>query len=243
MSKDVVASYNILAPEYYDQKRHPTCANLGELSRLFIAKYLNIITSSQRVLEIGAGSSNVAMLLQANHHSISQLEITDISEQMLSHSLMWKRHGASVYTADALALPHSDSSIDCVIASLIDPYNTPKLWTSLERILTVDGQIIVTTPSYEWAKRFRAVQGEARGSKEMESAEFSLEDGSVIRVPSYIYPLAETVKLIESSTLSVLKFESLGLGNLTGINISPKSRVFKGKNSSLLWGFVIARLT
>ncbi len=63
-SKEGVHTYEDVADEYYIRVRHPTCANFGELSKLFIEPRLKgILDSQKKVLEVGVGKSVVAPLM------------------------------------------------------------------------------------------------------------------------------------------------------------------------------------
>jgi len=204
--------YDLLAAEYYDASAHPTCSNFLELSRLYISEQIRSKPEGGRILEVGAGDSAVAQIFHRLRKSLSRLEITDLSEEMLVYSYRWRRYGAKVYAAHAASLPHPDHSVDLIVASLADPYNTPQLWGCFARVLSASGQIILTTPSYEWAVRYRSHQTQA---KDFSQAEFILRDGGKTHVPSFIYPLGETIAMIEAAGLSVMNHQSLGIDHLS----------------------------
>lgn len=229
--------YGAVASEYYDKLAHPTCYNFFRLSRSYIAEHLHSVHPGERVLEVGAGDSAAATILHHSGRSLADLEITDACEAMLAYSKQWAALGASLYVADATALPHQDASIDCVVASLADPYNTPTFWHSMARVLVPYGRAIVTLPSFEWASRFRTCSDPAT----FNTAEFVLRNGTRVRVPSLICRLADLVRMIERAGFAVVEFRSLGADYLPTDELSPKVRVFDGPFSSLVWGVLAIR--
>jgi hypothetical protein len=92
-------------------------------------------------------------------------------------------------------------------------------------------------PSFQWAVRFREADDAS-----LSTAEFLLQDGRRVNVPSVIPPLDEQVKLIENAGFVVTSFESLGADafDLTEPR-SPKIEVFHNDISSLVWGFKALR--
>ncbi|MBW8827988.1 MAG: class I SAM-dependent methyltransferase [Burkholderiales bacterium] len=231
--------YAAVATEYYDPVAHPTCHNFSRLSRRYIAEELTDCTSGARILELGAGDSSAAAALCAQGFRLNRLEITDVSEAMLGHSTRWAALGATLQVADATELPHPSGSFDYVVAGLADPYNVPGLWSSIARVLGRHGRALVTLPSYEWAKRFRGNQKAA----DFHSAEFTLRDGSVVSVPSFVHPLAHQIRLIEEAGLSLSCFRSLGVDILRDDLLSPKVNVFGESTSSLVWGFTARKIS
>jgi SAM-dependent methyltransferase len=233
-----LSDYTPIATEYYDAEKHRTCHNFMRLSRRYIGEELGKNIGNGRFLELGAGNSAVAAWLHANGYSLKMLEITDASEAMLSHSKRWISLGATLKVVDANALPYGDSSFDCVVASLADPYNLPTMWHAIARVLKPQGRAIVTLPSYEWAVRFRPSPSSAAS----QSADFLLSDGSAVQVPSYVHPMSYQIDMIEKAGLMLSCFCSFGVEELAGEELSPKIRVFDGPVSSLVWGFTAQKL-
>ncbi len=230
--------YKLVAHEYYDKNAHPTCHNFLCLSRLFIADQLALWQPGDRVLEVGAGDSVAAAILYERGADLSALQVTDASKEMLSHSERWAKLGAAMRVAAASALPYADGSMDYVVASLADPYDCTAFWDSVRRLLTPSGRAIVTVPSFRWASAFRR----ADGDHHVLSAEFTLRDGSRVRMPSLVRPLADEVAMIEGSGLEVTVFRCLGADLLpSDVPASPKALVFQGGHSSLVWGFVAVK--
>jgi SAM-dependent methyltransferase len=234
-----VSSYDEVADEYYDRKRHPTCSNFNYLSRLYIGSKLSGLDAASTVVEVGAGDSSVAPLIQTQGRSLTNLVITDASLGMLRHSRKWEPFGATVHICDATSMHSADASIALVVAGLGDPYNTPEFWKEIHRILMPGGQVIFTVPSFEWAVRFRGTVNPVSAC----GAEFELRDGRTVLVPSFVYPLERQIEMIENAGNIVINFEALD-ANALGIEPrSPKIDVFSGQLLSLIWGFVACKVS
>ncbi len=166
-----LATYDDVADEYYDKSLHPTCANFAELSERFFRRRLQPDSyKDKNVLEVGCGRSIVAEILVNNEISLNGLTLLDSSPRMLSYSEQWQQRGASLVVADAQDTRLLSHSFHLIISSLGDPYNGAPFWSEIERLLMVGGACLFTTPSYEWAQRFR------RGT-DFHSAEFLRSDG------------------------------------------------------------------
>lgn len=235
---DSVAAYSILASEYYDRELHPTCANFRSANRIFIVELmkrgdLHFVTS----LELGAGDSVLAeVVAEYEPELISNIEITDASAQMLSHSAKWTRAGARARIVDASSLPYLDQQFDLVVGLAGDPYNTPRLWSEVHRVLRARGRFVFTQPSYAWAARFRQVSG-----SEAHTSEFVLRDGNYLQVPSNVLPKndvrssAGTVGLQEIYSRTVLTTEISG-------PISKKLTANDASIDGVIDGFVFEKM-
>lgn len=230
------APYGAVAQEYYDPRLHPTCYNFNRLSRIFISKHLLPQGAHRRILEVGAGESSAAPLLEAAGHSLSALTLSDSSQEMLAHSARWHEKGAGLVVGDAEHLRSWAPPTECVVASLGDPYNTMCFWEQLGSLLPPGGAVIFTLPSYEWAGRFRRADQASQ-----HTAEFVTRSGQVLSMPSYIPPLAGQVEIIENAGLIVVDFEAMGRAALGSDAISPKL-LGSTPEDSLVWGFVAIRL-
>jgi SAM-dependent methyltransferase len=209
------ATYDDVAHEYYNQSLHPTCANFAELSGQFLKRQLRQASyENKKILEVGCGRSMTAEMLMTDGASLSNLTLLDLSPGMLSYSQQWQQFGANLVVADARDTKLLSRNFHLIISSLGDPYNGAPFWSEVERLLTVGGTCFFTTPSYEWAQRFR------RGM-DFHSAEFVRSDGTSVFVRSEILPLRKQLNLITDAGLVVDEPEPVLGSGLTGL-LSPK---------------------
>lgn len=233
-SEILLSSYGRVASEYYDTRRHPTCANFRQGSRLLL-ELLVPKTGATRSCEVGAGSSLLAELLWRRHGSLDGLLITDAQPEMLEHSRSWERHGAKLAIASADSIPVPDESLDLVVASLADPYDDDSLWEEVSRVLTPSGSCVITIPSATWAHRFRADHIPAN------AAEFELADQSKLYVRSLVRSREDERVLIENQGLRVIREVSAPLKVLDG-PISRKLRVLD-PDDPVVCGLIASRVS
>lgn len=207
--------YDILAQEYYDARRHPTCANFGEASSRALRGVLSAVPQKGRVLEIGCGRSTVAELLVASGGSLRPLMLTDASPQMLLHSSQYESLGAQCFVADASDLPINAGSVELIVSSLGDPYNCFPFWHEVQRLLKPHGGGFFTTPSYDWCRAFRTTRGR-------DTAEFELADRSRLETPSFICSKGEQARMIEAAGLRLLEIVDVAAGAISRTPISSK---------------------
>jgi SAM-dependent methyltransferase len=188
-------SYEVVASEYYDERRHPTCADFRDASASLLRKVFTTFRPPRRVLcETGCGYSLLCELFLNGypHAGLARIDLIDHSPTMLRYSTQkWTHPCVNSHVRDARDLPADDGSVDILVASLGDPYNDHEFWAEVRRVLTDEGMAIFTTPSYEWAREFRS-------ERERSVAQFELEDGTLVQLPSLIQPPDEQIKLIES---------------------------------------------
>jgi SAM-dependent methyltransferase len=231
------SAYDTLAPEYYDAKHHPTCANFRHASKQIIKPWLEKLADYRPICEVGAGMSVTAELLLEAGESIADLFLTDSAQSMLEYSLGWKIARDHISVAEASKLPFPASSFSLCISSLGDPYNTEKMWAELARVLRNDGYAIFTTPSYEWASIYRGLTGS--GDR---AAEFCLSDGRTIFAPSMIYDQNYQTKLIGSEPLmEVVDFRVITYSQLPARSISPKLLVARENNLPIVVGYLVRK--
>ena len=229
-------SYDALALEYYDSRRHPTCRNFTEASREFVAKHIPLQCPWVSV-DVGAGRSILCeVLFSRGGHDTESCVLLDSSQCMLSYSEEYALRGAKLVVATATNIPLRDASAGLIVASLGDPYNTVDFWREVARCLFPGGLCIFTTPSYEWTKGFRKESPNEREA----SAYFELRDGRAVYVPSYIYPVVSQIKLIDSAGLSVELVEAISTASLSS-PLSPKLRTLSGVVESPVTGYRVAR--
>lgn len=230
-------TYDVIAEEYYDSTRHPTCANFREASDYLIRKWMKQFhIESGWLCEVGPGKSLLAELLDAQSASLNRLILVDSSPFMLAYSKHWATKGAHLLLGDALKLPVASESIELLVSSLGDPYNEyneRKFWNEVHRVLRPGGFSFFTTPSYEWASEFR-------GESDMMQAEFELADGRRVWVPSWIYPEDKQLKIIMDSGLLVKKVSNVPRSALKSKLISPKILIGK-RDMSVVTGYFLIK--
>ncbi len=232
-----VSSFNVVADEYYNPAHHPTCNNFRRGSAVIVARWLReTLDDDTCICEVGAGKSLVAEVLLSDGRSLDQLLITDQSARMLQYSRPFETEGARLAVADAENLPLESGSIDCLVASLGDPYNQIGFWTEAKRVLTENGTAVLTVPSYDWARCFRKA-----GMTDFDRAEFELADGRRVFIPSFIYPESQQKALVEKAGLTVEDIQEVTLGELVNEELSPKLCIDRGPQAAVVTGYFICK--
>jgi SAM-dependent methyltransferase len=205
---------------------------------MIIAHWLPSVAQCAVICEVGAGKSIVAEQLTRRGQRLDQLLITDQSARMLQYSHQFGGAGATLKVADAEKLPLAAGNVDCLVASLGDPYNNSEFWAEAFRVLSMRGNIIFTVPAYDWAEFFR------KGARNTDStkAEFELVDGRHVFLPSFIYPEAAQRANIESSGLKVLDVRYVTLNDLRGEKLSPKLGLDRGPEGAVVTGYFIQKV-
>ena len=234
----LAASYELVAREYYDSDRHPTCANFREASRIIFRRWLTLVPNHSGVCEVGAGKSLLAELFAETKRNLSELTLVDESQTMLRYSDEWKDLGVRFHVASVFALPFATESFDVVASCLGDPYNSISFWVEVRRILKPNGICLFTTPSWEWAKTFR----EIADPKSIHSSVFELADGSEVSLPSHIYPEEEQIRLVESADFAVSEVSHGTISDLAGSKLSPKLVLSRGTDANVVTGYVAKKL-
>lgn len=217
-----IASYAELASEYYDPHRHPTCANFREGSRALLSPWLRESYGAELLLvEVGAGMSLCAEMMQDDRKALGELILVDSSLAMLEYSSCWKSAGARLTQGDAAALPLRSGCAGTLVSSLGDPYNSGEFWQEVSRVLGVGGTAMFTTPSYEWAAPFRS-------DGDFASAEFELADRRTVRVPSQVLSEWEQVQLIRGQGLTIRNIAHFRRSELRASTVSRKLEAIAG---------------
>ena len=231
-----LAWYEDIASEYYDPVRHPTCANFREASAILLKRWLQQLPHTTGwFCEVGAGCSLLAELLAAEDSSAADVIVTDSSLAMLRYSRRWTGGKTHLLLADSMMLPIADENLHLVVSSLGDPYNVPKFWQEMHRVLRPGGAAWFTTPSHDWAVAFR------HGDNSNFPAEFELRDGERVYVPSWIYALPTQIKMIEKSGLRVKEHSRVFLPELTAKTLSPKLLTRRGPTADVVEGYLVAK--
>ena len=188
-----MGSYETVAKEYYEEARHPTCADFREVSSRLLSSYQRDLSQVRVVVEVGAGRSVKPDIWRDGVRGRATWITTDASAAMLASG--WNA-GTMGAVADARRMPIASSSADAVVSSLGDPYNVPAFWNEVHRVLAHGGLGFYTTPSYEWASKFR-------GPNDRDIAAFELSDGTAELLPSFIHPEDDQVAMIGAAGLEV----------------------------------------
>lgn len=229
------SSYEEIASEYYDQARHPTCANFREASARILREWLQKYrVRRDQICEVGAGNSLLAELLVEMGEDIHGLIISDPSPSMLGFSEKWAAWGAILSLSRAETLPVASGSLGLLVSSLGDPYNEPAFWDEAYRVLRPGGVVFFTTPAYDWAESFRLQNGQG----EVMSAEFELKDGRRVFVPSWIYPVDQQIKLIMSSGIEVEEVVQVPRSALESERVSPKLLIDHLNDMNVVTGYL-----
>jgi len=227
--------YSFVAGEYYNPALHPTCANFDNLSRRFLEPEIgNAITGALSVLEVGAGRSIVAPTLEKTGVALN-LVLLDSSKEMLASSFRWA-HLAKLMVADSRSTGLPSESVDLVVSSLGDPYNTADFWQEVSRLLKSGGCCLFTTPAPEWALHFRT-------SNHLNEAEFVLADSTVVNVPSFVPSPEEQERLFANAGLCVEESKDFSVDDLAE-PISEKLKLpeLRDKALAVLRGFRLRKL-
>jgi ubiquinone/menaquinone biosynthesis C-methylase UbiE len=212
-----VGSYSQLASEYYDPRRHPTCANFREASAAMLRPWFGAFLSpGTAILETGAGASIVCELADELKLQVL-LILSDQSPEMLSKSNRRSFDRRLVSNAEQLSI--RSRSVDAIAASLGDPYNTLAFWRECARVLRPGGRVFFTTPSFNWANSFR---GET--SAPLMAAEFALAKGGTLLVPSFVLQPNSQVELVRSAGLEVEQIIHVDTSDIRHTKPSPKLR-------------------
>jgi SAM-dependent methyltransferase len=202
--------YRMVAGEYYDTTRHPTCAAFRQASALLLAPHLASVPRHP-VLEVGAGRSLVAELAP---DLANRTIATDLEPTMLRYSI---GSGVGLALMSATQLAVRRASVGAVVASLGDPYNTERFWQESARVLVPQGVVLYTTPAFPWSERFR--ESAAAGPR---LAEFLTAGGTEVYLPSTVLDEAGQRRLIEAAGLTVTAVEAVGAAQVPLASMAPK---------------------
>jgi SAM-dependent methyltransferase len=137
-------------------------------------------------------------------------------------------------SADELPLP--DASQRSLLASLGDPYNDQNFWKEVARVLQPGGQALFTTPSFEWANRFRA----SLPTPFQSAAQFITAEGRKVWIPSRIFTEEVQKDLIESAGLKLLELRGVSLSKVPP-PISRKLALLEDGDKTILTGYLTER--
>ncbi len=231
----MIGKYEELADEYYNASRHPTCANFYNASLLAAEQWVSgYLPHVEIACEVGCGRSALAELLVGNPSIAERLVLLDSSPSMLRYSMRYQTGRTRLILADAEELPFGPQSINALLSSLGDSYNTPQFWSEVKRVLRRDGIGLFTTPSSTWVQIFRD------DIPTKTYAEFELRDDQKICVPSKVYSSEEQKQLIAAHDLIVKDVVEVPLSALRSSVISPKLLTAYGYDLPVVTGFIFS---
>jgi ubiquinone/menaquinone biosynthesis C-methylase UbiE len=202
--------YEELATDYYKPGIHFCQKNFRMASELLLKDILenHLILPNGEMLEVGAGDSLLADYLQKySPRRMSDLLITDISAGMLIHSKKYLQYGARIHLSPAEDLPVDNHSIDFLLASLGDCYNNSQFWQEASRVITANGYILITLPSFAWVSCFRHMQPRS---------EFVINQKKYT-VPSFVYDQENQQQLLSTYGLTIKQLFQIRKQDLTKI--------------------------
>src|ERR1700735_627719 len=119
-----LGTYEEIALEYYDVRRHPTCANFREATRIALRRFIGRFGSEkQTICEVGAGRSILVEELTRFHLHAEKILLIDSSPSMLKYSERFREKRISRSEGDATQLHLKSRSVEILVSSLGDPYN------------------------------------------------------------------------------------------------------------------------
>ena len=232
-SYDALA-YEHIADEYYDPLLHPTCLNFRNASVKAIGKLKLPSREPKMVVDLGAGKSILPELTIGYKKAI----LVDSSINMIKHSSFLCTEQSQLIhmiVADAWQLPFDNGTFDLIIISLGDPFNLPPLWEEVSRIMKASGVCMFTTPSYDWATRFRWRERD----EVMDRALFLKRSAEKRFVPSFIWNKATQDVMFKEADLVVREITSVTVSEI----IKPISwkLLIDGGELSVVTGYIVEK--
>ncbi|WP_316190897.1 hypothetical protein [Bradyrhizobium sp. SZCCHNS2096] len=201
------SSYGAIAREYYDESRHPTCADFRSAARIFLQKLFKREQPYGRVADVGCGKSLIS------EFGLRDLVLIDEAEEMLA--LNSGEFEKRLVNVEKEAIGHSE--FDWIFAILGDPYNSLNSWLNIANALRAGGRCFFIVPSLAWARKFRE-----QNSRELSGfARFDVNGGKAIFLRSLIFERSEQQAIIERAGLTVAGYDTISVRELAVVK-SPK---------------------
>lgn len=190
--------YDEIAAEYYDRS-HLTRMNLDATTLYALRKLEWSLPPQGFVLEVGAGRGRSRHFLRLPPERVVQL---DDSPMMLS--IGGRESCALRVLHSAEDLPFVDGQFVGIAAFMCDAFLGLNFLKEARRVLTRDGVLIGTTPSYEW-RALLAESGEAHAWRY--ERRFVRRDGRSVAVPSNCVPVAQLQQMLLHSGFSSIDIQ------------------------------------
>lgn len=213
------ASYEDVAAEYYDERRHPTCADFRQASRTYLKRIFEVERPNGPLADIGCGRSLIA------EFTLENLVLVDESSAMLNLNVHWLERRR----ADIAVESFGSAEFNWIFAVLADPYNEIGAWRNISRALKPQGECVFIVPSYCWASKFRTSSEDELFGK----ARFDLASGTSLFLPSNILSAEAQRALISASGLKVSGIDHVLVEDLTEIKSAKVSNVLDRKDALL----------
>ena len=134
--------------------------------------------------------------------------------------------------ADVTATGLEAESVDAVVASLGDPYNTEDFWSEVARVLQPGGVCHFTTPAREWALAFREEDTYA-------VAEFLRKDGTTLLMPSPVPTEGQQADMFQRAGLIITDSQAFSFREI-GAPPAPKL-LCVGEDAPVVRGYSLRR--
>lgn len=204
IDKENSAGYSKVADEFTEEKRITT-RNFHEVSKNFWSTFICELRNNETVLELGPGRG---WLRNSFEWPCINYCCVDISPNMNSGSN--RKEGI---IASARCIPVKSKSIDCVVASLADPYFYPEMLCEVSRILKDGACFVLTLPDKEWAVNLRGDNNN--------KTTFILSNGNTATVFSFTFSDEEIEYLADICGFAIRQLLHLQGSKLTENEISP----------------------
>ncbi len=222
--------FDRLAPDYYDEVKHPTTASFRAGSDHLLRAWLGpLMRSTTVVCEVGAGKSSVLQLIREGCSPPARLLLVDFSFGMLRHSAAGPRF-THLILGDAERLPLKSGTVDVLVAPLGAPFNGEAFWQEAGRVVRAGRHVIYTGPAHEWALRFR---------DGVPVAEYRAND-ALLRVPSWTRSQRDQRQLIAKAGFELVEEGRVGLSGLGHVALSPELAV-TGEQDPIVSGVLVKR--
>jgi hypothetical protein len=213
------ASYEDVAAEYYDERRHPTCADFREASRWYLKRVFELERPNGRLADIGCGLSLISEFTSDN------LVLIDEARAMLEMN----SHHPEKRKVNIVEMPFGSSEFDWIFAILADPYNEIGAWANIAKGLKQRGECVFMVPSFCWASKFRTSSKNELPGK----ARFDLFSGASLFLPSNILLPEDQEVLISAAGLESYRLDHVHVGDLAKIRSAKISSVLSDDDALL----------